>query len=203
LRGYIQGGRFDADFESDSISAGINQDLQRPVGTHAEWWIYDPENTTIDSIYDVGATDGTGRRWIGPYNLPIIRSVIKQGAVPTSAQGYYNADTLHLTINAEDLIKISPNVVNHPDLQNRGRIVWLNEVFRPSYVQQRAIVADRFSLITVECIQVTREELVNDPQFSKYATNSTSMIKTTLPPGYGFGAGPYGDDAPTTNGYGA
>lgn len=205
MRGYIQGGRFDADFESDSISAGINQDLQRPVGSNAEWWVFDPDHTTVDAIYDIGADDGTGRRWRGPYDLPIIRAVIKQGSVPTSKEGYFNADTLHLTINAEDVEKITPNVLLNPDLQNRGRIIWLGEVFRPMKVQQSGIIANRFSLVVVECVQVTADELVNDPQFNKYASPmgpSTSIIKTTLPPRYGFGAGPYGDDSPNYNGYG-
>lgn len=205
MRGYIQGGRFDSDYEVDSISAGINQDLQRPVGTTAEWYVFDPDNTRVDSVYDVGSSDGAGRRWRGPYELPVIRAVIKQGNVPTSDKGYYNADTLHLTINAEDIEKVSPGVVGHPDLQNRGRLIWLGEVFRPLKVQQTGVVADRFILVSVECIQVTSDELINDPQFYKYAKPSdsaSSIIKTTLPPRYGYGSGPYGDDSPNTNGYG-
>lgn len=205
MRAYTQGGRFDSDFESDSISAGINQDLQRPAGTMAQWYVFDPDNTTIDPLYDVGAYDGTGRRWRGPYDLPVIRAVIQQGDVRTSEYGLYNDDMLHLTLNAEDVEKIAPNVVHNPDLQNRGRIVWLGEVFRPVKVQQSAIVADRFSLVVADCVQVMPEELVNDPQFAKYVNNydaASGIIKTVLPPRYGYGAGPYGDDAPNINGYG-
>ena len=169
------------------------------------WWVFDPDHSAVDPIYDVGTADGIGRRWRGPYDLPVIRAVIKQGNVPNSKEGYFNADTLHLTINAEDVDKIAPGVLKNPDLQNRGRIVWLNSVFRPIYVQQSGIVADRFSLVQVNCIQITPDELINDPQFSAYAPQvdaATSIIKTTLPPRYGYGAGPYGDDTPNVNGYG-
>jgi hypothetical protein len=101
--------------------------------------------------------------------VPVIRAVIKQGDVQQSIQGYYNADTLHLTLDAEEVEKIHPGIINNPDLQNRGRIVWKNQVYRPFGVQQRGIVAERYTLITVECMQVMPEEMVNDPQFSAYA----------------------------------
>jgi len=169
MRGYTQGGRFSSDFESDSISSGINEDLQRPVGTNALWYVFDPVNSVKDPLYDVGSYDGGGRRWIGPYELPVVRAVISQGSVPMSDRGFYNADTLHLTLNADDVESIAPGVLTNPDLENRGRIVWLNEVFRPQRVQQAGIVQDRFHLVVVECIQVHGEELVNDPQFQHYA----------------------------------
>ena len=122
-----------------------------------------------------------------------------------SDRGFYNSDLLHLTLNADDISKIDPGVIGNTDLQNRGRIVWLNEVFRPVRVQQSGIVKDRFSLIVVDCQQVMSEELVNDPQFQSYVRQpdvSTNQQIVTLPPGYGYGAKPYGDTPPNTNGYG-
>lgn len=168
MKAFTPGGRFDADFETNEILSGINADLQKPVGTKAMWWVYDPVNTVVDDVYDVGDISG-GRRWEGPYEIPVIRAIIKQGMVFQNQQGYYNMDTLHLTLHAEDIDRIHTGVVRNPDLQNRGRVVWLNEVFRPTGVQQRGIVADRFTLVTVELVQVMPEEMVNDPQFQAYA----------------------------------
>lgn len=206
MRGYSQGGRFSSDFESSSISVGINHDLQRPAGTVAQWYVFDPINSSVDTLYDVGSADGTGRRWRGPYILPVVRSVITQGSIPMSDRGFYNTDVLHLTLNADDVDKVVPDVIGNPDLQNRGRIVWLNEVFRPVRVQQSGIVKDRFSLIVVDCQQVMSEELVNDPQFQQYAgtyDSPSSATQVVLPPGYGYGSTPYGDDTPNNiNGYG-
>lgn len=173
MRAYTPGGRFDSDFETDDILVGVDTDLKNPVGTSALWYIYDPVNTVLDPIYDVGQDiSGTlgGKRWTGPFTIPVVRAVINQGDAPTSAVGYYNADTLHLTFNIEDVQKIAPNVVANPDLQNRGRIVWKNQVYRPYGVQQRGIVSERFTILSVDCIQVMPEEMQNDPQFQSYAS---------------------------------
>lgn len=185
MRAYNQGGRFTPDFESNSISSGIDEDLQRFSGTYAQWWVYNPETTSVDDLYDVGASDGIGRQWDGPYELPVIRALITQGQVPLSERGFYNADMLHLTLNANDVERVHPNVINNPDLQNRGRIVWLGQVFRPFRVQQSGIVSNRFHLVVADCIQIASEELVNDPQFQQYVLDPVSL-------GYGYGG--YGDD---------
>ena len=185
MRAYTPGGRFDAEFETNDIISGINADLQRPVGTYAEWWVYDPTNTVIDDVYDVGDVDG-GRAWTGPNRIPVIRSVISQGKVYQNQQGYYNMDTLHLTLNANDIESIHPGVINSPDLQNRGRIVWKGQVYRPIGVQQRGIIAERYTLIVVDLVQVMPEEMINDPQFLNYASNEYHD------PYIGYGLMPYG-----------
>lgn len=172
MRAYSPGGRFTSDFETNDVLTGIDQDLKRPVGTTCKWFVWDPANTVVDPIYDVGediTTATGGRIWHGPYNLPVIRSVIKQGAIKNSQAGYYGADSLHLTLNAEDVEKIVPGVIGNPDLQSRGRIVWKKQVYRPYYIQQAGIVAERYTLIIVECMQVMADEMVNDPQFLEIA----------------------------------
>jgi hypothetical protein len=172
MKAYTPGGRFDADFETNEILSGIDTDLKNPVGTSALLYIYDPVNTILDPIYDVGQDiSGAvgGKRWTGPYTVPVVRAVISQGEVQTSSVGYYNADTLHLTFNIEDVQKVAPNVIANPEFQNRGRIVWKNQVYRPYGVQERGIVAERFTILVVDCLQVMPEEMVNDAQFQSYA----------------------------------
>jgi hypothetical protein len=185
MRAYTPGGRFDADFETDDLLVGVDTDLKNPVGTYALWYIYDPVNTVLDPIYDVGQDiSGAvgGKRWTGPFTIPVVRAIWSQGDVKTSAVGYYNSDTLHLTLNAEDIEKISPGFFKIPEIQLRGRIVWKNQVYRPFGVQQRGIIAERYTLVTVECIQVMPEEMVNDPQFWSYSSVAL-----------GYGEGYYGD----------
>ena len=196
MRGFDQGGRFTPDYESNSISMGINEDLQRFSGTYAEWWVFDPGASKVDDLYDVASDDGIGRRWVGPYDLPVIRAVITQGAVPLDERGYYNADTLHLTLNAADVERIHPGILGSPDLQNRGRVVWLGEVFRPVRVQQAGVVANRFHLVIAECSQIKEEELINDPQFREYASIPTvpsAPASSWVPGGAGYGQGGPGD----------
>jgi hypothetical protein len=173
MRAYTPGGRFDADFETTDILAGVDADLKNPVGTSALWYIYDPTTTVLDPIYDVGQNITNtlgGKRWTGPFTIPVVRAVIDQGEAKTSAVGYYNADTLHLTFNIEDVAKFAPNITIRPDANNRDRIVWRGQVYRPFGIQERGIIADRFTILSVDCIQVMPEEMVNDPQFQTYAS---------------------------------
>lgn len=167
------GGRFTTDFETQAIASAIGMDLQRPVGTTAEWWTYNTVLTQVDPIYDVGnnVPDYTGGKvWNGPYLLPVVRAVIKQGQTKTSQQGFYNADLLHLTVNATDMEKIIPKVMLNPDDIDRDRVVWKNEVWRPFQAQQTGVVAEGFVLLSIDLIQVMPEELVNDQQFLDKAT---------------------------------
>jgi hypothetical protein len=175
MRGYTQSGRFDSDFETNDILSGVNSELRNPVGTIAQWWFFDLTDTNIDPIYDVGdgvSVSGGGRKWYGPYSIPIVRAVISQGSAKTSQAGFYKADELHLTINIKDLTAIDPNLeaqIYSIGQQDKSRVVWKNEVYRPYLTQQRGIVAERYTLLSIDCLQVMPEELVNDPQFASYA----------------------------------
>jgi hypothetical protein len=168
-RPYTPGGRFDTDFETNDIHDAITKDLTNPVGTTAMWYVWDATSTHVDSIYDVGAADGVGRRWKPAVEIPIIRAVLKQGTTNLVQQGFYNADNLHLTIDKELLASLIPGVLDDPDPLNRDRIVWKGQVYRPLMTQLRGIVLERFAIITFECQQIMPEEMVNDSQFQSYA----------------------------------
>lgn len=170
MRSYNPGGRFDKDFESRDISSGVISELQNSVGSFVQWWIYDSTSTTLDPIYSVGDVAG-GRRWIGPYIVPTVRVVITQGKTLQSDEGFYNADALHLTLDGDVIEKIIPGILFNPDPEDRGRVVYKGEVFRPNDVQQRGIIGEKFSLIAVECLQVMPDEMVNDAQFAAYSSN--------------------------------
>ena len=150
-------------------------DLKKPVGSSVLWYIFDDVETDVDPIYDVGGVvpyDYTkGRIWHGPFKLPVVKAIIKQGDTRISQAGFYNADTLHLTLNAKDIEALIPGVMTNPDDQNRSRVVWKEEVYRPYNVQQRGIISEGFTLLSVECQQVMPEEMVNDPQFLGYSDN--------------------------------
>lgn len=182
MRSYTPGGRFSADFETDLVQDGYDKDLKNPVGTVVDWYIFDSENSTKDPIYDTGNPE-YGRSWRGPFKLPIIRAIITQGQVPQSDRGFYNTDTLHLTVNSRDIDNIDPNVIANLDVKNRGRLVWKNQVYRPYYVQQRGIIAERFTLVVLDCMQVSPEEMVNDWQFLT-AIDGIPPISNPITPDY-------------------
>jgi hypothetical protein len=172
MKAYNPGGRFDADFEQKDIFVGIDSDLKSPVGTHALWYIYDPTDTVLDPIYDTGYVPSVhgGREWRGPFQIAVVRAVIKQGTSKVSEAGFYNADQLHLTLNANDINAIAPGVMDNPDYQDRSRIIWKGEVWRPFDAQQVGIIGENFTLLSVDCQQVMPDEMVNDPQFQQYAS---------------------------------
>ena len=125
-----------------------------------------------DPIYDTGDnyplyTDG--KRWDGPFNVPIVRALITQGQTKTSQQGFYNSDLLHLTINSTDMEKLIPGIMENPDDVGRHRVVWKGEVWRPYQAQQKGIIAENFTLLAIDLTQVMPDELINDPQFLQYA----------------------------------
>jgi hypothetical protein len=175
MRGYTQGGRFDSDFETNDILSGVNSEIKNPVGTKAQWWFFDSANTNIDPIYDVGdgiTVSAGGRRWTGPYSISVVRAVIAQGNAKTSQSGFYKADELHLTLNIQDLTTIAPgfeDAIQSIGQQDKNRVVWKGQVYRPYLTQQRGIVAERYTLLAIDCIQVMPEEMQNDPQFLQYA----------------------------------
>jgi hypothetical protein len=159
MRAHEPGGRFSIDFELNEVGDGITWDSTNPFGTHAEWWEYDTSSTTTDPIYDVESITG-GRVWIGPMDQ----------------RGFYAADMLNLTLNIDDLYKVSPQLFDkrgefRARLQeaNRYRCVWKGQVFRPYHTQPDGYIDDRGTLITLNMIQLMPDELVNDEQFQQYA----------------------------------
>jgi len=181
------GGRFSTDFETQAISSAITMDLRNPVGTIAQWWLFNSTLTSVDPIYDTGDSLPTftgGKIWDGPYMVPVVRAVITQGQAKTSQMGFYNSDFLHLTMNAADMEKLVPGIMNSPDDTGRHRVVWKGEVWRPYQAQQKGVVAEGFTLLALDCIQVMPEELVNDPQFSGYVNGEPPTYYPPVPPSY-------------------
>jgi hypothetical protein len=168
MRGYTPGGRFDADFESDSIRDGTSWDLTTPVGTIADCYVFDADSSTTDPIYDVDAING-GRVWKGPFTLRVTRASITQSMVPQSERGFYQTDTLHLTVMLEDMKKIFPQTDFFPEFANRSRIFWREQLYRPLRTQQSGIVKERFTVIVIDLQQVMPDEMTFDEQFLTYS----------------------------------
>jgi hypothetical protein len=195
MRAYNPGGRFDSDFESDQISEAVTSDLTSPAGTLAEWWKFDSANSVKDAIYDVEPI-GTGRVWLGPKTISVVRASLTQGSSMLNERGFYNVDTLHLTLNVDDVQAVAPEVftsvgviTSSVDLLDKYRVVYKGQVFRPTKAQPAGLVASRYTLVVMDLSQLAPDELVNDSQFITYADAG-------IPAGYGsapFGINPYGD----------
>jgi hypothetical protein len=168
-RAFTPGGRFNTDFEHSEIHDAISKDLTEPVGSSLLWYQFDSVATVVDPIYDVGSDAGVGRLWKAAITVPVIRSVIRHGTVEHSHEGFYNADSVHFTIDKEELSRLLPTLFNNPDPLNRDRIVWQEQVYRPLLSQLRGIVLEKFTVVSLDCRQIMPEEMVNDSQFQAYA----------------------------------
>ena len=184
MRGERRIGRFNIPNERSSIIEGISTELVRTVGNSVQWYVYDSSSTTIDPIYDVGSSDPDtgGRKWYNPLTIPVTKAILYQGATVQNDRGFYNTDVLRLTMNMDviekgtDLYGMDADNMPHfetmlinPDEFLRDRIVFRDEVFSPSKIQPLGIVNNLYTLVSVECLQVNPEELVNDPQFKHFA----------------------------------
>ena len=202
MRGENRQGRFSVEHERNSIIDGTTKELVRTVGNVVEWWFYDPINTEIDPIYDVGASStGGGRKWTGPIQVPVVNASLFQGQTPANNdRGFYNTDMLRITINMDvirngkDMLGSNESTIPqlskieiYPDHYLYDRVVFRQTVFQPTQIMTRGIITDKYTLITVECAQVNAEELVNDAQFQTYANYLASNPIT------GYGVETYGD----------
>jgi hypothetical protein len=189
-------GRFSIDYEAKSLYEGIAEDLGGTVGTEVSWYrwqdYYLEENYTdiVDDIYDVSSSISTkGRRWMLPFNFPVVMAQLIRSTNVMNERGFYVTDTLRLVINVGEAQRLLPTLFSSPSNHIKDRIVYRDEVFTPSRVLPRGAFGSRYSVVTIDCNQVNSEELVNDPQFQKYAPVSKADNRTI-----GYGNGYYGSD---------
>lgn len=194
------GGRFDLDYESKSMYEGIGEELGATVGVDVDWmkWqdYYLEANYTdiVDEIYDVSSSSaGGGRRWQLPIKMPVIMAQWVRGTNIMNQRGFYTTDTLRLVINVGDAQRFIPSLLTEPNGHIKDRIIYRGEVFTPTRVIPRGSFGYRWAVITVDLNQVNPEEMINDPQFQRYAT-PVETERRTLGYGYGnYGSEPYGE----------
>ena len=144
MRGEQVIGRFNINHERGSIISGTTKEIVRTVGYDLEWWLYRPDLSFVDPIYDVGSSGANGgRHWHGPHQIMVINATLTQGVTMQSERGFYNTDVLDLTINM-DVIEMgsrsgsdSPQIrelkylPSNPDGYLRDWVVFRQQVFTP------------------------------------------------------------------------
>lgn len=171
--------RFGMDYESKSMYEGMAEELGGTVGQEVDWFrwqdYYLEENfdTIVDEIYDVSSSvAGQGRRWMLPFKMPSLMAQFVRGTNVMNERGFYVTDTLRLVLNVGDVQRLLPSLITDSNTHIKDRILYRGEVFVPTRVLPRGSFGYRWSVVTVDCNQVNPEELVNDPQFQRYASVS-------------------------------
>lgn len=164
------------DYEAKSIYEGMAEELGGTVGVDVDWFrwqeYYLDDNYTdiVDDIYDVSSSEaGKGRRWMLPFKMPAIMAQFIRGTNIMNERGFYVADTLRLVLNVGDVQRLVPGLITDSNSHIKDRIIYRGEVFVPTRVLPRGAFGYKFAVVTIDCNQVNPEELVNDPQFQRYA----------------------------------
>jgi hypothetical protein len=188
--------RFGMGYEAKSMYEGMAEELGGTVGVDVDWfrwqdyYLEDNYNTVVDEIYDVSSSvAGQGRRWMLPFKFPVIMAQIVRGTNIMNERGFYVTDTLRLVLNVGDVERLLPSVLTEPNKHIKDRILYRGQVFVPTRVIPRGSFGYRWSVVTIDCNQLNPEELVNDPQFQRYALAATNEPRIS-----GYGAGGYGLD---------
>jgi hypothetical protein len=171
-------GRFDIDYEARSIYGGMEVELADTVGVDLKWWLWDSDflnenvTTVVDDIYDTSSqtTTQSGRVWQDPIVLQAVTAQIIRGANVMNDRGFYVVDNLRIVFNVGQLRYVIPTMLTNPAQHIKDRIEYKGQIYTPTRVFPRGHFGDRWAVITVDCNHVSREELVNDPQFRKYAS---------------------------------
>lgn len=171
--------RFDLDYEAMSMYEGIAEELGGTVGQEVDWFrwqeYYLDQNyeDIVDSVYDVSSSvPGMGKRWMLPFKMPTVMAQFIRGTNIMNERGFYVADTLRLVLNAGDVERLVPDIITESNKHIKDRILYRGEVFVPTRVLPRGSFGYRWAVVTIDCNQVNPEELVNDPQFQRYASPS-------------------------------
>lgn len=168
--------RFGIDYEAKSMYEGMAEELGGTVGVDIDWFrwqeYYLDENYTdiVDEIYDVSSSvSGKGRRWMLPFKLPVLMAQELRGTNIMNERGFYTTDTLRLVVSAGDVERLLPDMLHDPNIHIKDRVLYRGTVFVPTRVLPRGQFSYNYSVVTIDCNQVNPEELVNDPQFQRYA----------------------------------
>jgi len=188
MRGSKLQGRFDINHEAESMYEAMAEELGEKVGIDVDWfrwqdwYLQDADNNVVDDIYDVSsAVSGGGRRWMAPFKLRTVMAQITRGGSIPNERGFYTTDTLRLVINADDIRRKLPEILrNEPNQFIKDRILYRGQVFTPSRINPRGHFGFRWAVVTIDCNEVNAEELVNDPQFLKYAQKPDPDLRTLL-----------------------
>lgn len=157
---------FSPKYEVNSIHDGIERDLQRFAGTRVLWYRFDEANNVTEDVYDYGY----GAAWDAPIPIDVIDAVRIEGGHQVYEQGLYTRDRLKLVISWRELERRGfHNMMFDTQPYLKDRMVYDGFVFTPTEVLVQGQVQEWNTIVTLNCIEVRADELVNDPTFATYA----------------------------------
>lgn len=159
------GERFSLRYTANRIDFGIARQ-QQIQGTTINWWFFRSDLTQTDDIYDEGSIAG-GKRYHGPYRIPVYTISRVEGMVDQAAEGFQTIDhlTLHMSLAQAKQAGLLP-ATDKTNAHLKDRFTWDGKVWKPSTIITRNLLSNlRRFMIVVMAQEVLRDEMVNDPDF--------------------------------------
>jgi len=187
-------GRFSPVFESYEIDAALG-DHQSVYGQEINYFRFSHELTQSHDIYDEGA--GAGRVYFAPVKIPVLQVIREEGPATQEQGGLYWTDTIRVIAAFRQLINAG---LTELDIQHgrylKDRFVYDQRLFRVTAIRIMGQVRYRDVIVSIEGVQLKREDILNDPQFSAWWSDDAAYQPTQgepyVPaPNYGGGSVPH------------
>jgi hypothetical protein len=160
-------GRFNVQYETTEIMA-VLRGRQNEVGERVDYYRYSHSDPAGDSLYDEGT--GQGKVYQGPFQVHTLHVIHDQGASQDTPRGLYSVGNLHITASFDALRRIgfADQDIKHQRYLT-DRIVYDTSVFRVSSISVLGQIQNRDIIVSIECVQVEPDEMVNDAQFAHWS----------------------------------
>lgn len=168
-----RGRYFPPKFETRRMDRDIEKH-QQAFGTVVGWYIYDPDTSRYDDVYDEGQDSGDGgRRWKGPLNIPVVSANRREGMRITTDDGMYILDTIDLRLSYEQSRRVGlvPEISHNHERHYKDRFIYDNLVWgiRDISVTGQFEASGHDTMVRVQGVQLRADELVNDPDFRAWS----------------------------------
>ncbi len=143
---------------------------QQVQGTNIEWWFYRPDETVVIDPYDEADIASGGKRFHGPYLIPVYDITRVEGSVQAPGEGFQTYDTVRMVLGYDQARRagLLPEVDRTSDGNThlKDRFVWDRHVWKPYTIVSRGLLSNlrRFTVLVV-AQEVTQDEMVDDPDF--------------------------------------
>lgn len=160
-------GRFNVDREASDIMHALRSRATE-VGDFIDYYRFDHEDPAGDDLYDEGS--GQGKTFRGPYRLRALHVSHPQAPADDTERGLYTVGNLHVTLSFDSLRKLG---FTDMDTNNQkyltDRVVYDAKVFRVSSMGILGQIQERDIIVSLECVEIKGDELVNDAQFAHWS----------------------------------
>jgi hypothetical protein len=160
-------GRFNANYETTEMMASL-RGRQHETGEMVQYYRYSHTDPAGEDLYDEAT--GQGKTFIGPYRIPALHVIHSQGAAQDTPQGLYTVDNISLTCSFDSLRKMgfTDQDIDHGKYLV-DRLVYDSSVFRVTSIAALGQIQNRDVIVSIECVQMKPDELVNDVQFAHWS----------------------------------